>query len=90
MARLTDDADYDAGKTSRNVPRTRSYSGNDDAYNGLLTRCVLLSLPNNMTELRKQGQTTSICNIVDFIANMTLLRLQSHYRMRYRKIPGLH
>ncbi|VEL40880.1 unnamed protein product [Protopolystoma xenopodis] len=60
MARLTDDADYDAEETSGNVPRPPSYSGNDDAYNGLRTRCVPLSLPTKMTELRKQGQTTSI------------------------------
>ncbi|VEL18047.1 unnamed protein product [Protopolystoma xenopodis] len=59
MARLPDDADYDAGETSGNVPRTRSYSGNDDAFNGPRTRCVSLSLPTHMTELRKQGQTTS-------------------------------
>ncbi|VEL39623.1 unnamed protein product [Protopolystoma xenopodis] len=45
MARLTDDA----GKTSGNVPRPWSYSGNDDAYNGLRTKCVPLTLPTNMT-----------------------------------------
>ncbi|VEL19557.1 unnamed protein product [Protopolystoma xenopodis] len=39
MARLTDDAGYDAGETSGNVPRPRSNSGNDDAYNGLRTSC---------------------------------------------------
>ncbi|VEL30408.1 unnamed protein product [Protopolystoma xenopodis] len=50
----------DAGETSGNVPRPRSYSGNDAAYNGLRTRCVPLSLPTNMTKLRKKGQTTSI------------------------------
>ncbi|VEL18752.1 unnamed protein product [Protopolystoma xenopodis] len=33
MARLTDDA----GETSGNVPRPRSYSGNDDVYYGLRT-----------------------------------------------------
>ncbi|VEL27539.1 unnamed protein product [Protopolystoma xenopodis] len=60
MARLTDDADYGVGESSGNVPRPRSDSGNNDAYNGLRTRCVHLSLPTNMTELRKQGQTTSI------------------------------
>ncbi|VEL07483.1 unnamed protein product [Protopolystoma xenopodis] len=59
MARLTDDADYDAGETSGKVPRPRYYSGNDHAYNGLRTRCVPLSLPTNMIKLRKQGQTTS-------------------------------
>ncbi|VEL33984.1 unnamed protein product [Protopolystoma xenopodis] len=30
----------DAGETSGNVPRPRSYSGNDHAYNGLWTSCV--------------------------------------------------
>ncbi|VEL23870.1 unnamed protein product [Protopolystoma xenopodis] len=59
-ARLTDDADYDSGETSGNVPRKRSSSGNLDSHNGLRTRCVPLSLPANMTKLRKQSQTTSI------------------------------
>ncbi|VEL32852.1 unnamed protein product [Protopolystoma xenopodis] len=39
MARLTDDA----GESSGNVPRPRSYSGNADAYSGLRTRGGLLS-----------------------------------------------
>ncbi|VEL18011.1 unnamed protein product [Protopolystoma xenopodis] len=60
MAGLTNDADYNAGETSGNVSPPRSYSGNDDAYNGLGTRCVPLSLPTNMTKFRKQGKTTSI------------------------------
>ncbi|VEL30650.1 unnamed protein product [Protopolystoma xenopodis] len=60
MARLTDDADYDPGEMSGNVPRPRSDFGNDHAYNALRTRCVPLSLPTNMTKLRKQGQTASI------------------------------
>ncbi|VEL14777.1 unnamed protein product [Protopolystoma xenopodis] len=51
MARITDDADYDAGETSGNVPRTRSDFGNDYAYNRLRTRCVPLNLPTNMTKL---------------------------------------
>ncbi|VEL08608.1 unnamed protein product [Protopolystoma xenopodis] len=51
MARLTDDADIDAREASGNVPRLRAYSGNDDAYYGLRTRCVPLSLPTNMTKL---------------------------------------
>ncbi|VEL21902.1 unnamed protein product [Protopolystoma xenopodis] len=38
MATLTDDADYDNGETSGNVPRPWFYSGNDDAYNELRTR----------------------------------------------------
>ncbi|VEL16925.1 unnamed protein product, partial [Protopolystoma xenopodis] len=37
MARLTDDADYDCGETSGNVPRSRAYSKNADAYNALRT-----------------------------------------------------
>ncbi|VEL31995.1 unnamed protein product, partial [Protopolystoma xenopodis] len=60
MAKLTDDADYDAGETSGNVARPRYDFGNDHAYNGLRTRCVPLSLPTNMTKLRKHDQTTSI------------------------------
>ncbi|VEL13314.1 unnamed protein product [Protopolystoma xenopodis] len=59
MAILTDDADYDAGETFENVPRPRFNFGNDHADNELRTRCVRLSLPTNMTMLRKQGQTTS-------------------------------
>ncbi|VEL18629.1 unnamed protein product [Protopolystoma xenopodis] len=55
MATLTDDA----GETSGNIPHPRSDFGNDRAYNGLRTRFVPLSLPTNMTKLRKQGQTTS-------------------------------
>ncbi|VEL22338.1 unnamed protein product [Protopolystoma xenopodis] len=53
MARLTGDADYDAGETSGNVPRPRSFSGTNYADNGLRTRCVPLSLPTNMTKLRR-------------------------------------
>ncbi|VEL23830.1 unnamed protein product [Protopolystoma xenopodis] len=60
MARLTDDADFDPGEMSGNVPRSRSNSGNDDAYNGLRTTFVLLSLPTNVNKFGKQGQTTSI------------------------------
>ncbi|VEL28807.1 unnamed protein product [Protopolystoma xenopodis] len=52
MARLTDDA----GETFGNVPRPRSDLGNGDADYGLRTSCVTLSLPTNMTKLRKQGQ----------------------------------
>ncbi|VEL44280.1 unnamed protein product [Protopolystoma xenopodis] len=42
MARLPDDADYDAGETSGIVPRPRYYSGNVDAYNGLRNRMARL------------------------------------------------
>ncbi|VEL40904.1 unnamed protein product [Protopolystoma xenopodis] len=44
MAILTDDADYDAGETSGNVPRPRFNFGNDDANNGPQARCVPISL----------------------------------------------
>ncbi|VEL35495.1 unnamed protein product [Protopolystoma xenopodis] len=52
MAKLTDDADYDAGKTSKNVPSPRFDTGNCDNYYGrrLRTRCVLLILPDNKTK----------------------------------------
>ncbi|VEL30182.1 unnamed protein product [Protopolystoma xenopodis] len=45
MEILTDDA----GETSGNVPRPRSYFGNDHADNGPRTRCVPISLPTNVT-----------------------------------------
>ncbi|VEL41609.1 unnamed protein product [Protopolystoma xenopodis] len=70
MAMPTDDTDYDAGETFGNVPRPWSYSGNDDADNGLRTICVPLSLPANMTMLRKQGQTLS--NIKEVVGLWTL------------------
>ncbi|VEL12124.1 unnamed protein product [Protopolystoma xenopodis] len=54
MARLTADADYDAGEMSGIVPHPRSDFGNYHAYNGLWTRWVLLSLPTNISKLRKQ------------------------------------
>ncbi|VEL27375.1 unnamed protein product [Protopolystoma xenopodis] len=61
MAKLTDDADYDAGETLENVPSPLSDTGNHDNYYGrrLRTRCVLQSLPENKTELRQRGQLTS-------------------------------
>ncbi|VEL32393.1 unnamed protein product [Protopolystoma xenopodis] len=46
MARITDDAEYDSGKTSGNVPRPQSYSGNDHAYNGLRTRKLVGDFDN--------------------------------------------
>ncbi|VEL13612.1 unnamed protein product [Protopolystoma xenopodis] len=49
--RLTDDADYDAGETSGNVPRPRSDFVNDHTHNGLGTRRVPLSLPTDMIKL---------------------------------------
>ncbi|VEL15209.1 unnamed protein product [Protopolystoma xenopodis] len=38
MARLSDDADYEAGEMCGNVPRPRSDFVNDVTYNGLRTR----------------------------------------------------
>ncbi|VEL38375.1 unnamed protein product [Protopolystoma xenopodis] len=51
MARLTDDADYDAGETSGNVPSSRS--DDDHAYNELWTRLgqLLLSVINSPRRL---------------------------------------
>ncbi|VEL10547.1 unnamed protein product [Protopolystoma xenopodis] len=60
MAKLTDDADYEAGEASGNVPPPGSDFGNDYTYNGLCTRCVPLSLPTNMTKSITQGETTSM------------------------------
>ncbi|VEL07382.1 unnamed protein product [Protopolystoma xenopodis] len=53
MAALTDDADYDAGETSENVPSPLSGAGNHDNYYGkrFWTICVLPSRPDNKTNL---------------------------------------
>ncbi|VEL20160.1 unnamed protein product [Protopolystoma xenopodis] len=61
MAKLTDDADYDAGETFENVPSPLANAGTHDNYYGrrLRTRCVLLRSPDNMTKLRQRGQPTS-------------------------------
>ncbi|VEL39049.1 unnamed protein product [Protopolystoma xenopodis] len=48
----------DAGETSGNVPRPRSYSGNDAADNGPRTRCVPISLSTNMTSFENSIQWT--------------------------------
>ncbi|VEL41164.1 unnamed protein product [Protopolystoma xenopodis] len=62
MAKLTDDADYDAGETFDKVPSSLSDAGNQDNYNGrrLRTSGVLLSRPDNKTKLRQRRQPTSI------------------------------
>ncbi|VEL39679.1 unnamed protein product [Protopolystoma xenopodis] len=61
MAKLTDDADYDAGEHIC-VPSPLSDAGNHDNYYGrrLRTRCVLPSRPDNKTKLRQRGRPTSI------------------------------
>ncbi|VEL40002.1 unnamed protein product, partial [Protopolystoma xenopodis] len=46
MAKLTDDSDYNADETSGNVHRPRSYSANDDAYNGIQTRLLVDHISN--------------------------------------------
>ncbi|VEL31551.1 unnamed protein product [Protopolystoma xenopodis] len=58
MAKLTDDADYDAGEHIENVPSPLSDAGNHDNYYGrrLRTRWVLLSRHDNKTNLRQRGQ----------------------------------
>ncbi|VEL39635.1 unnamed protein product [Protopolystoma xenopodis] len=62
MAKLTDDADYDAGETFENVPNSLSDAGNHDNYYGrrLRSRCVLLIPPHTKTKLRQRCQSTSI------------------------------
>ncbi|VEL31701.1 unnamed protein product [Protopolystoma xenopodis] len=53
MAKLTDDADYDAGEHFENVPSPLSDAGNHDNYYGrrLRNRCVLLNHRGNKTKL---------------------------------------
>ncbi|VEL10111.1 unnamed protein product [Protopolystoma xenopodis] len=58
MARLTDDADFDAGETSGNVPSPRSDDGNHDNYydRGFRTSCdqgflSLISVPSTCVQL---------------------------------------
>ncbi|VEL13160.1 unnamed protein product [Protopolystoma xenopodis] len=65
MARLTDDADYDARKCM-GIYHVNGPTGNYHAYYGLRTRYVPLGLPANMTKLRKRGQTTSIDSPCDY------------------------
>ncbi|VEL43052.1 unnamed protein product, partial [Protopolystoma xenopodis] len=56
MAKLTDDADYDAGETFENVSSPRSDARNHDNYYGrrLRTRCILHGPPDNKTKLRQR------------------------------------
>ncbi|VEL16927.1 unnamed protein product [Protopolystoma xenopodis] len=60
MTRLTDDADYDAGEMSGNVPSSRFDPGIYHAYYGHRTGYVPLGLPANIVKLRKPVQETSI------------------------------
>ncbi|VEL28771.1 unnamed protein product [Protopolystoma xenopodis] len=50
LAILTDATADDAGESFGNVPRPRSCSGNDDAYNGLRNRGIPRILPTNVTK----------------------------------------
>ncbi|VEL32443.1 unnamed protein product [Protopolystoma xenopodis] len=61
IAKLSDDADYDAGETFEKIPSPLSDAGNHDNYHGrrLRTWCVLLSRPDNKTKLRQRGKPTS-------------------------------
>ncbi|VEL39880.1 unnamed protein product [Protopolystoma xenopodis] len=56
MAKLTDDADYDAGEIFENVPSPLSNAGNHDNYYGrrLRTRCLPLSPPDNKINIPEQ------------------------------------
>ncbi|VEL42254.1 unnamed protein product [Protopolystoma xenopodis] len=60
MTKLTNDADYDAGETFKNVPTPLSDDGNHDNYYGrrLRARCVLLCRPDNKTKMRQRDQPT--------------------------------
>ncbi|VEL08999.1 unnamed protein product [Protopolystoma xenopodis] len=85
MAILTDDADYDAGETFGNVTHPRFNFGNAHAGNGLRNRCVPLSLPTNMTKLRKQGLNPCGSQTANS-AGQTISILQSDY-MGVQVIP---
>ncbi|VEL06716.1 unnamed protein product [Protopolystoma xenopodis] len=50
MAKLTDDADYDAGEQFENVSSPLSDAGNHDNYYGRRLRCVLHGLPKKKTK----------------------------------------
>ncbi|VEL08786.1 unnamed protein product [Protopolystoma xenopodis] len=56
MAKLNDDADYDAGETFENVSSRLPVAGSHDNYYGrrLRTWCVLHSRPDNKTKLRQR------------------------------------
>ncbi|VEL13029.1 unnamed protein product [Protopolystoma xenopodis] len=71
-------------ETSGNVPCPRPDCGNDDAYNGLRTRCVALSLPTNMTMLRKQGQTTCIQQKETATMQKVTPSWSSYFRLNYK------
>ncbi|VEL41423.1 unnamed protein product [Protopolystoma xenopodis] len=61
MARLADDADYDAGEMSENALSQWFDAWIYDNYycRGLWTKCVRLGRLDNITKLRKQDQTRS-------------------------------
>ncbi|VEL06648.1 unnamed protein product [Protopolystoma xenopodis] len=68
IAKLTDNADYDAGEAFGNVPRPRFNFENDHADNELRTKCVPLSLPTNITkfaESRVAQLTTQLSTMRD-------------------------
>ncbi|VEL32952.1 unnamed protein product [Protopolystoma xenopodis] len=72
-ARLTGDADYDAGKTSENAPSLPSDAGYYRNYcgRGLLARCVQLGRLDNTTKLSKWARITS--KITECLGNKCLM-----------------
>ncbi|VEL16116.1 unnamed protein product [Protopolystoma xenopodis] len=83
MAKLTDDADYDAGKKFENVSSLLSDAGNHDNYYGrrLRTRCVLHSHPDNKTKLRQRGQPIS--KLLGYVTEADLRRDLPHEDAEY-------
>ncbi|VEL19006.1 unnamed protein product [Protopolystoma xenopodis] len=66
MAELTDDADYDAGETFRNVSSPLLAGGNHDNYYGrrLRTRCILHSRHDNKTK-RRNSSSEGVHHVMD-------------------------
>ncbi|VEL34542.1 unnamed protein product [Protopolystoma xenopodis] len=61
----TDDADYDAGETSENVPSPLSDAGNYDNYydRRLWARFILLSRPDSKTKLRQRSCSSKVKSV---------------------------
>ncbi|VEL24710.1 unnamed protein product [Protopolystoma xenopodis] len=63
LTRFTDDADYDSGETSGNLPNARCKAGNNHGNyaSRFQTRFLRLGLSDNTAKLLKTGQTL-ICS----------------------------
>ncbi|VEL08765.1 unnamed protein product [Protopolystoma xenopodis] len=87
MARLTDNADYDAGETSANAPSKRSEAGNYDSYysRGRRARYVQLNLSDNTSKLRKREYDPAV--IRDYYP---LPYMQTRYQMPLRRAIKNH